>query len=97
MQFLNEHNILYHKQFGFQFSTAHAKIKLTEDTEKSLDNKQSVCAVFIDLQKAFDTVHHNMLLNKVSHYRIRDTANNCFFHILQIEINLLHSMVFIFI
>ena len=62
MQFLNECNLLYQKQFGFQknFSTAHAVIKLTADTEKSLDNKQSVCAVFIDLKKAFDIVDHNI-------------------------------------
>ena len=80
MLFLNEHNTLYQRQFGFQkqFSTAHAIIKLIEDIEESLDNKQSVCAVFIDLQNAFDTVNHNILLNKLSHYGIRDTANNWF-------------------
>ena len=56
MQFLNEHTVLYQKQF----STTHAMIKLIEDIEKSLDNKESVCAVFTDLQKAFDTVDHNI-------------------------------------
>ena len=62
MQFLNEYNILYQKRFGFQkkFSTTLAIIKLTEDTEKSLDNKKSVCNVFIDLLKAFHTVDHNI-------------------------------------
>ena len=64
--------------FKKQNSTAHAITKLTKDIEKSLDNKQSVCAVFIDLQKAFDTVHHNISLNKLSHYGMRDTANNWF-------------------
>ena len=80
MQFLKENNILYQKQFGFQkfFSTAHAIIKLIEHIEETLDNKQSVCTVFIDLQKAFDTVHHNISLNKLSHYGMRDTANNWF-------------------
>ena len=58
-------------------STAHVIIKLTEDTEKSLDNKQSVCAVFIELQKAFDT-KSLWMLNKFSHYGIRDTTNNWF-------------------
>ena len=80
MQFLKENNILYQKQFGFQkfFSTAHAIIKLIEHIEETLDNKQSVCTVFIDLQKAFDTVHHNISLNKLSHYGMRDRANNWF-------------------
>ena len=68
---------LMHKRV-IKFSTAHAIIKLIQDVEQSLDNKQSVCAVFIDLQKAFDTVNHNILLNKLSHYGIGDTANNWF-------------------
>ena len=54
MQFLNEYNLLYQKQFGFQenISTAYAVIKHTKDIEKSLGNKQSVCALFIDLKKS---------------------------------------------
>ena len=44
MQFLKEHNILCQKLCGIQkkISTAHAIIKLIEDIEESLANKQSV-------------------------------------------------------
>ena len=78
MKILSEHNILYQKQFAFQkrFSTTHAIIIHFEDIEESLDNKQSVCTVFIDLQKAFDTVNHNILLNELPHYGMKDTAND---------------------
>ena len=86
-------------KFGFlkSFSTLDVIIKLIEDIEKSLDNKQSVCAVFIDLQKAFDTVNHNILLDKPSHYGTRDTANSWFSPYLTTELNLLQLMVFILI
>ena len=60
--------ILYCKQYGFHkgFSTAHAIINLTNNIESSIDNKQFVWEVFIDLQKAFDTVDHNILLEKIT-------------------------------
>ena len=37
-------------------STNHALISLTEDKRNALDDKHFVGGVFIDLQKAFDTV-----------------------------------------
>ena len=73
MEFLNEQKILYCKQYGFHkgFSTAHAIINLIDNTESTIDNKQYVCGVFINLQKAFDTVDHNILLGKIQHYGTR--------------------------
>ena len=45
-------------------STATALIKLTDDWRKSLDEKQEVGVVAIDLSKAFDCICHNLLLVK---------------------------------
>ena len=80
MGFLNDQKILCRKQFRFQktFSAAHAVISFIENIEKAIDNKVFVCEVFFELQKAFDTVDHNILLHKLSHYRIRDKSNSWF-------------------
>ena len=62
--FLELHKILYQHQFGFCAShpVNHAFISLTESIKSSLDNKKLGCGIFLDLQKAFDTVNHQILL-----------------------------------
>ena len=71
-RFYTKNNLDFKKK---KISTAHAVIILTENNEKAIDNKMFVCEVFVDLQKAFDTVDHNIFLHKLSHYGIRDIAN----------------------
>ena len=68
--FLNNNNIIYNLQFGFrqQYSTSHALINITENRRKALDDRNIGCGVFVDLQKAFNTADHQMLLAKLNHY-----------------------------
>ena len=76
-QFLNESDIIYEYQFGFRkkYSTNHALLSIVEQIRNNLDNKQFACGVFVDLQKAFDTVNHKILLSKLKHYGINGFAN----------------------
>jgi len=78
--FLSKNKIIYDLQFGFRenHSTTHALIYLTEKVRKALDEKYYSCGVFVDLQKAFDTVDHDILLYKLNHYGIRGIENNWF-------------------
>lgn len=67
--FYNKHDIFYHKQYGFRDhrSTEHAFL----DTVKLFS-----CGVFIDLKKAFDTVHHYIFLQKLYHCGVRGIIND---------------------
>ena len=78
--FLKSSDILYKHQFGFrkQHSTNHALLSIVEQVRTSLDNKMYSCGVFIDLEKAFDTVNHQILLSKLNNYGIRGVANQWF-------------------
>ena len=50
-------------------------IKITETIRKALDKDDYACGIFIDLQKAFDTVNHEILIDKLNHYGIRSVGN----------------------
>ena len=53
-------------------------INLTERIRESLDEGSFGCAIFVDLQKAFDTVDHKILIHKLEYYGIRGVCNDCF-------------------
>ena len=74
------HRIIYPKQFGFRsgYSTTHSLIDITENIRKTMEAKKYGCGVFIDLKKAFDTVNHDILLHKLNHYGIRESALDWF-------------------
>ena len=76
--FLEAENILYDLQYGFRkkYSTNHAILSIIEGIKENLDKGQFSCGVFVDLEKAFDTVNHKILLKKLYYYGIRNLAND---------------------
>ena len=74
VSFLNKFKLFNKKQFGFRNkrSTVDAICELTESIRTSLKspNEISVCT-FVDLKKAFDTVNHDILINKCQHIGLR--------------------------
>ena len=71
--FLCKNNVLYDYQSGFRqkHSAQHAIIALNHKMHTSLDNGDIAIAILLDLKKAFDTVNHRILLQKLNAYGIR--------------------------
>ena len=82
LNYINKHNILIDKQFGFRVgrSTANAVDCLVDSISNKLDNKYKCLTVSIDLKKAFDTLDNGILFKKLSNFGIRG-----------ISLDLLHS------
>jgi hypothetical protein len=75
--FLTSQNILYDNQFGFRknHSTSHAINHSVSHITSELKNNRYVLGIFIDLSKAFDTIDHDTLIQKLDRYGIRGSAN----------------------
>ena len=82
--FLTEHNILSMNQFGFRknYSTFLALMDLVDSISKNIDEGNYSIGIFLDLSKAFDTINHTILLDKLCRYGIRGVTLNWFKHYL---------------
>lgn len=77
-QFLHEHKVLYNYQYGFRTgsSTLTATSELVDDIYNAMDSQKMVGVLFLDLKKAFDTIDHHILLQKLDVCGIRGVAND---------------------
>ena len=76
ISYLDCHNIINSQQYGFRKNNSiyMALLDLHEKIAKALDKNEYSIGILIDLSKAFDTINHNILLNKLSHYGVRGVA-----------------------
>ena len=74
------YQILFETQYGFRKgrNTTHATLDFIKTIEDAIELNQYAIGVFCDLSKAFDTLNHKILLEKLDHYGIRGTANKWF-------------------
>ena len=78
--FLNETGQLYNSQYGFRsnHSCEHASSELVGNIVRKRELGEHTMSVYQDLLKAFDTLEHCTLFNKLEIYGIRGTALNWF-------------------
>ena len=76
--FIDKHKILYMKQYGFRqgFSTTLALIDVIDDIKRALDKGEYAIGIFLDVEKAFDSINHAILLHKLEHYGFRGHVNS---------------------
>ena len=70
---IKKEHILYKQQYGFQKgkSTELAILDLQAKIISSLEKGEIPCSIFLDFAKAFDTVNHSILLQKLQYYDMR--------------------------
>ena len=78
--YIEKHNILSELQFGFQKnkSTEHAISSLFTNITNALSNKHSSYCIFLDFAKAFDTVNHEILIEKLKYYGVHGSTLKLF-------------------
>ena len=75
-EYFTKNKLFHENQYGFRtkHSTELAVTELTERIFINIDNKNLPLAIFMDLSKAFDTLDHNILIDKLGYYVFRGTS-----------------------
>ena len=76
LSFINKHNLLMQNQYGFRkhYSTELAVMEVYNKLLQNFEDKRHTCAIFLDLAKAFDSVDHAILIQKLEKIGIRGIA-----------------------
>lgn len=83
-EYVTKQNILNQRQFGFQHgkSTTMAINRLVDEVITCFETKQFLGCTFCDLSKAFDSINHNILINKLELYGLSNGALQLIFSFL---------------
>ena len=76
--YLDSNNLIHKHQYGFSrnHSTEYAALHIVNYLNYELDRNRTPTNVYLDLSKAFNTLSHNILLRKLKHYGVCDSALN---------------------
>ena len=80
MNYIDENKILTMQQYGFRknYSTTFLMLDLFDKIYAAKEKNKKPAIVFLDIKKAFDTVNHQILIQKLKHYGLKGSALNWF-------------------
>ena len=80
MSYLNKYSLIHETQSGFRpkHSCQTALVMLIDKWMSCIDQGDVIGSLFIDFRKAFDLVNHEILLQKLSKYKICNTSLSWF-------------------
>ena len=81
-----DNNLLGNEQYGFRTiqSTAWALSRASNNWLINIDTGSLNSVIFLDIQKAFDTVDHEIMLNKLRCYGVQEDELKFLYHILTV-------------
>ena len=76
--FISRYNIIKPNQFGFQKnkSTSDAILEFLENVYESFEENNFYLSIFLDFSKAFDTISHDILLDKLEYMGFRGPVHS---------------------
>ena len=76
-KFQETNNLIYSLQFGFRlkYSTSHALIHLNDKIGEQSDKGNFACGILVDFPKALQSVDHQILIQKLNYYGVREIEN----------------------
>ena len=77
-QYFEKNKLLFDNLYGFRskHNTEHAALELIDRITNKMDANEIPLNIFFDLSKAFDTIDHTILLNKLKYYGLKGPTLN---------------------
>ena len=76
--FFVRENVIHPNQFGFRknTSTSMAVLQMYDQYSSNIEKGLYTCSVFLDIAKAFDSIDHSILIEKLYQYGVRGAPLN---------------------